>query len=300
MNTTLKTHPFLQTEIHTTFRSHYSTLQAILARTLPHLVPPNSLSPHPYIHSLLSLAPLYLSLETSYHSISLRAHQYPSLTIEFFRLFPAGVLRRDRFYNDLATLLGEEGEWRLEVARERGSMVEFGERMERAMKSRPHVILAYAWILYLPLLNAGWVKGQLVAARERRWRLNPYLLPAERREERGLEVWCFERGAERMKEEFGRRLGALEGVISEQQRKEVLEEARALLGFCTRLANEVEREVRRMNFRKEGRVEAAVAGSVAIITHELPYWIWAVVMAVAGWVTQSKGYRFITGKRRQA
>ena len=179
-------------------------------------------------------------------------------------------------------------------------MVEFGERMERAMKSRPHVILAYAWILYLPLLNAGWVRGQLMAARERRWRLNPYLLPAERRAERGLEVWCFGRGEEGMKEEFGRRLGALEVVLSEEQRKEVLEEARTLLGFCTRLAKEVEREVRRMNVRREGRVGAAVAGSIAMITHELPYWIWAVVMAVAGWVTQSKGYRFITGKRRQA
>jgi hypothetical protein len=170
--------------------------------------------------------------------------------------------------------------------------------MERAIKSRPHVILAYAWILYLPLLNAGWVRGQLIAAREKwtYWGLNPYFIPAERREERGLESLCFEGGEEGIKEEFRRRLGALEVVLSEEQRKEVLVEAEDLLDLCTTLAKEVEREVRRMTLKKQGRVGAAVAGTIAIITRDLPLLIWALVIAVAGWITQL----FTTGKRRQA
>jgi heme oxygenase len=84
-----------------------------------------------------------------------------------FLLLPS-LLRSSVLRHDIKALTGtseDEIEERLEKVSKHGNLADFVEHMEESIGRKPHVILAYAWVLYMALFSGGRIlRGILQAA----------------------------------------------------------------------------------------------------------------------------------------
>jgi heme oxygenase len=211
-------------------------------------------------------------------------------------LRPHGLRRTDRLRRDLATLAGirsDEVDGFLAAHRSDAAQA-FVEHIEAVVAERPHVLVAYAFVLYMAIFSGGrWIRSVLASAGPGFWSAaaaaatepgrgavstcsppgSPELLAAawlgtsvheklrtfsreqqERYERLGLSFWFWsslEDGLD-IKAEFKRRLDGIERLLTEDMRREVVEEAREVFVRCESLVGELDELVGRQGEVVEG------------------------------------------------
>lgn len=223
--------------------------------------------------------------ETSLDKGTLTHRQTIRLLCALRNLRPDGILRSARLQNDLAALLAISLDEVDELLKQTGDQNHnlfspaaeaFIDHIEKVTAEKPHVMIAYAFVLYMAIFSGGrWIRSVLSSAGDAFWlqerakkgeklpepleelestssKSNTILLaptPATqvRLEKLGLSFWFFQSPTDGLdiKAEFKSRLDALEPLLTVEQRSDVVEEARVILERCESLVSDLDERVGR-------------------------------------------------------
>ncbi|KAK5456200.1 hypothetical protein LTS15_005519 [Exophiala xenobiotica] len=108
----------------------------------------------------------------------------------------------------------------------------FASRITAILSAKPHVLLAYAWAMYLALFNGGrWIRRQLVSPGSNFWKADAF----------PLSFWYFGDGSgedtedEALKLRFKDSLLAASSLLTEAEKEDVIEEAKGLFDMCSEM-----------------------------------------------------------------
>ena len=172
-------------------RSIHAKLNKLIIAQLPLALPPRSSDPSLYISGLLHIAPIYITFEALWKNI-LDAPSIPELETPnpeadglldngnqayntegsngseslictqlhtlLGRLRLPGLMRSSRLKADIRDLTGwpeHVVEEELKSVSQTGRLGDFTRHIKRAVEHRPHVLLAYSYIMYMALFAGG-------------------------------------------------------------------------------------------------------------------------------------------------
>jgi heme oxygenase len=172
--------------------------------------------------------------------------------LSFLRdLRPVGLARSARLRADLEALTGlSETDLSVLLATYPGNKVEeYCAHIRSAVSKRPHALVAYAWCYYMAVFSGGrWIRGELTTAPVEFWRsaaqaigkgAEPGDAPLS---ERGLSLWNFdgEQDGEDIKAEFKARLAEADIFFTDEERVDVIEEAKQIFVRSAQLVEELD------------------------------------------------------------
>ncbi|EFY91816.1 hypothetical protein MAC_02101 [Metarhizium acridum CQMa 102] len=173
-------------------RSIHARLNKLIIERLPLALPPQAGDPFVYASGLLHIAPIYTtfesiwsvivhgSLEYSEHGQGDSGGSKPSKPVVSDQLremlnalYIPGLMRADRLVADIQSMAG----WtdaatreQLEMTSKTGHLAEVVSHIKRAIKNKPHVLLAYSYIMYMALFAGGrFIRATLESAGKEFW-----------------------------------------------------------------------------------------------------------------------------------
>jgi heme oxygenase len=167
-------------------------------------------------------------------------------------LRPVGLARSARLRADLETLTGLNAtDLSVLLATYPGDKVEeYCAHIRLAVAKRPHALVAYAWCYYMAVFSGGrWIRGELTKAPDPFWRSAAQAIGkgTEAGEpplsERGLSLWNFdgEQDGEDIKAQFKARLADADVLFTDEERVDVIEEAKQIFVRSAQLVEELDR-----------------------------------------------------------
>lgn len=174
----------------------------------------------------------------------------------------------------------------------------FLEHFDQTCALKPHILIAYAWVMYMALFNGGrWIRAQLLAARNSSWDSGSVAGSVAIDEPQGLSFWHFLGGddGEDIKNEFKARLNDIEDLLNDEQRRDVIEEAQSIFKHCTLLVGELDKIVAARPTQVRPRPPA---WSELWIKHPLPLGIAEVIHALLVWIATCRWYSWIVVRGR--
>lgn len=171
----------------------------------------------------------------------------PQLAAFLSSLRPQGLPRSRRLKTDLGYLLDlHPTDLDVLLAKYPGDKVAaFCAHIRKTVHEKPWTLVAYAWCFYMAVFSGGrWIRGGLLRAGDSFW---PSTTKGEAvaLQERGLSFWHFAgpHDGEDIKAEFKLRLEEAEHLFSDDQRVDVIEEAKAIFQLCADLVYELDETV---------------------------------------------------------
>lgn len=143
------------------------------------------------------------------------------------------------------------------------------ERITQNIRSKPHKLIAYSWILYMALFNGGrWIRGQLQCAGPEFW--NAATLPESID---CLSFWDFddEKDGEDIKCDFKRRIEKISELLSTAERVDIVAEAVLVFQMCQSLVDQLDELVQ---LQKTSESATPVTNSVGSISQSKVTWSW--------------------------
>ncbi|KAK3325659.1 hypothetical protein B0H66DRAFT_599810 [Apodospora peruviana] len=176
-------------------RSVHTKLNKNLLLRLPLAIPPAATTPSVYVSGLLHIAPIYIAFESlwqdalDYNSSSVDQSrprfpfdysdsnaQRPACTDERIRslldyLRLPELERSSNLRADIRSITGwSEDVVDVEIRLVASRMEHFISHIKRSVDRHPHVLLAYAWVLYMALFSGGrYIRGSLEDAGGKFW-----------------------------------------------------------------------------------------------------------------------------------
>lgn len=186
--------PSLSDRINIATRSLHTQLNRLILLRLPLALPPTSTNPSKYVSGLLHIAPIYITFESLWQSIldepyeaeeaqpslhNIWAAERPKLepisdsatTDPFFvrktcsrthcllsGLQLPGLPRAERLRTDIRVLTSTSAykvQEQLAAVSQHGKLAEFLAHTKRSVEANPHVLMAYAWVMYMALFSGG-------------------------------------------------------------------------------------------------------------------------------------------------
>lgn len=249
--------PSISAEINTATRKQHTELNRLIIERLPLALPTTSHDPAVLAQGLAAFAQIFFAFEEVWQSIEDgshalnkydpdKAHEYDVCsTLAFLR--PAGLARSERLRRDLAHLAKRTGKHVMPGSYEKA----LAQRIHDTISSKPHVLLAYAWVMYMAIFSGGrWIRQQLTNAGPDFWMGELGTAVAEKQEKVELPGFSFlsfdgDDDGEDLKADFKARLADTEVLLTEQERQEVVDEAQELFGHCIQLVGELDRKLAR-------------------------------------------------------
>lgn len=164
----------------------HAQLNRLILLRLPLALPPYTTNPSIYVSGILHIAPIYITFESLWQTIidapslprsredeqarpSSPSDRSGSLDSQSSKacsriqsllshLLLPGLLRSGRLQADIRTLTGTPDhkiEEQLRTVAENGRLAEFIAHTKQSVQANPHVLLAYAWVLYMALFSGG-------------------------------------------------------------------------------------------------------------------------------------------------
>ncbi|KAK1828276.1 hypothetical protein QBC39DRAFT_265378 [Podospora conica] len=254
--TTPTARPRLGDLINSATRTTHTHLNKTILSRLPLALPPSTTTPDLYTTGLLHIAPIYLLFESlwlnlvspttpppppylSPSAIALFPHDLspspspppptppptcpPHIHQILTNLLPPSLPRTPSLHADLTLLLaGAPPATPLRLPPLTSPrLAAFLSHTRRSVASRPHVLLAYAWVLYMALFSGGrFILATLESAGPEFWSgsspLSFFRFPGENN------------GEDEVKGAFKARLAELEAGLSEREVEQVVQEARCV------------------------------------------------------------------------
>lgn len=263
-------------------RQVHTHLNRLIINRLPLALPPNTGDPAIYATGLLHFANIYVTFESAWIQALERPPKRISRILE--QLHIPQLLRTARLKKDLATLLSlppHEVDNRLDDAQASPHLIAFINHITFIIAQKPHVIIAYAWVMYMALFNGGrWIRTQLISARDSAWTLpssKTISFSADSKHERALSFWHFPgpHDGEDIKNEFKSRLDEVESQLTLEERQDIVGEARVVFENCALLVGELDEIL-------AAKQKATPSDSMAILLkHILPMGMTDLVTALA-------------------
>ncbi|KAJ4255440.1 hypothetical protein NW762_009435 [Fusarium torreyae] len=189
-------------------RSVHAKLNKLIIARLPLALPPLATDSSAYITGLLHVTPIYIAFETLWRDIldsglpvdvdgkegdccdpdtipqSSAETAFPTSDIHKLsncsrmqsllqQLYLPGLMRSDRLKADIANLTGWSNstvEEQLQLVEQNGRLRDFIQHIQRTIQNRPHVLLAYSYILFMALFAGGrFIRATLESAGDDFW-----------------------------------------------------------------------------------------------------------------------------------
>ncbi|KAJ4987680.1 hypothetical protein SVAN01_06847 [Stagonosporopsis vannaccii] len=168
----------------------------------------------------------------------------PQLAAFLSTLRPRGLPRSGRLKRDLEYLLGlHPTDLEVLLSKYPGDKVAaFCTHIRKSVHEKPWVLVAYAWCFYMAVFSGGrWIRAGLLRAGDNFWP-SAHENDGISLEERGLSFWHFfgPHDGEDIKAEFKLRLEEAEHLFSNDQRIDVIEEAKNIFQLCAEVVYELD------------------------------------------------------------
>lgn len=264
-------------------RSIHTKLNKLIISRLPLAIPPQARDPSNYVSGLLHIGPIYDTFESAWRALleltaaeehgdltnahscegckpSSGVHHIPN-TLDaphpavicsrvqslLRHLHTTDLERVECLKQDIASMTGWAPgllEERLNSTAESPFLSAFLEHIRRSVQERPHVLLAYAWVLYMALFSGGtFIKGTLARIDPNFWTANlmtsnsskgPDILP--------LHFFTFSAANDgiEIKLAFKKRLSESELLLTEKEWDDVVSEAKRIFEYMAELVGELD------------------------------------------------------------
>ncbi|PGG99098.1 hypothetical protein GX51_06438 [Blastomyces parvus] len=287
----------LSKEIFDAIRDHHTSFGSLVAKRVPLCLPPRTDTPALYAFGISRFAEIYFAFEEAWLS---QLSQLPSVSstgspdeyeiLDSFvnddrgrirnilsQLYIPELLRSEKLRSDLRALgwsSGTEDTSQDTPSDDNDSSnnkdddydaygnaaTAFAAHIKSATAEHPHLIMVYAWIMYLILLNGGRrIRTKLAAGGHDFWKTNPVATEhgdGDSGIPNGLTFWFFHRDDkdlyddEGIKQEFKARLHSASNLLSVSERAQIIVEAVNIFRHCSRIIAEIDVEVERAGIGK--------------------------------------------------
>ncbi|KAK2593708.1 hypothetical protein QQS21_008573 [Conoideocrella luteorostrata] len=265
-------------------RPIHAKLNKLIIARLPLVLPPHAASPFVYASGLLHIAPIYQTFESVWSDIisgsvdhalprepsdlsgmsSAGRDEFPkpdvstALLETLDMLYLPGLMRTDSLVADIRSMTAwseDKTREQLDVVSKIGRLAEFVKHIRRAIRSKPHVLLAYSYIMFMALFSGGrFIRATLESAGNEFWdEPCPVIPTASQRSEReggkvttkltaqpqqpgfspqtvhGISLQFFQfdtpLDGEDLKNDFKQRLADAEESLSNREKHDIVQEA---------------------------------------------------------------------------
>ncbi|TRX95381.1 hypothetical protein FHL15_003712 [Xylaria flabelliformis] len=265
----------LSNSINAATRPAHTKLNKLVISRLRLALPPLADDASQYVSGLLHIAPIYMGFESLWRAIlespevknsndespadSSDAHLQPTFDARIHSLLAnlhfEGLQRSQALHQDLITLTGWSTRTlteQLNHASESPVLGDFLSHTRDSVEKSPHVLLAYAWVLYMALFSGGrFIRASLESIHPAFW------IPASAQQPTSttfpsaagagagalpLNFFRFDTlvDGEDLKLEFKQRLLNAEGLITESEREDIVREAGCIFDYMIRLVGELD------------------------------------------------------------
>jgi heme oxygenase len=280
--------PTLQEELALAIRHEHTALNQLLSTRLPLCLPPHTSDPFIYAQGLCVVRHLYTGFEYAWETLLSQPPSDDSSTPTPSYLHTLRTpklsrhLRLSRDVHDLSQQLGPQRTIQLEKLI--GATIHFHKSTFTLNLQHPHLILAYAWTLYLAIFNGGrFIRAELEKAGSGFWGGSPD------KRDWPLEFFNFagKEDGNDVEREFKRRFDVVGEELSREEKDEVVAEAKRIFGVFEEVVRELDRRV----VDGEGYGGALLVGRMTLgSVLRSPV---ALVGGVLGWVC--KGWWMVVG-----
>ncbi|OAX81724.1 hypothetical protein ACJ72_03927 [Emergomyces africanus] len=301
----------LSKEIFDAIRDHHTSFGSLVAKRVPLCIPPRTDTPALYALGVSRFAEIYFAFEEVW---IFQLSQLPSFNgngspdeyeiLDSFvnddrgrirsilsQLYIPELLRSEKLRSDLRALgwssgmensgLGNTNDDNTSNEEDNpygNAATAFAAHIKSATEEHPHLIMVYAWIMYLILLNGGRrIRTKLAAGGHDFWKGG-----TESSEDgscscsgipNGLTFWFFHRDDndlyddEGIKQEFKKRLHSASNLLTVSERAQIIVEAVNIFRHCSRIVAEIDVEVERAGIGKTlgssyGRTSSRILPSI--------------------------------------
>lgn len=261
--------PSLSAEINRATRKHHTELNRLIIERLPLALPPHATQPDVLGQGLASFAHIFFAfeqvwktIEDGQHALSKydpdKSHEYDVVgSLAFLR--PSGLARSQALRADLQAIIKRTRQYVTTRAVGR----ELGNRVKAQVDAKPHLLITYAWVMYMAIFSGGrWIRQQLAQAGGDFWvgsdipnwptlpdnelDDSPEVQEEKRSDPPGFSFLYFPESGEDgedIKAEFKSRLAESEALLTDEERAEVVEAAQGLFDDCIGLVRELDEAV---------------------------------------------------------
>ncbi|KAM0286001.1 hypothetical protein ACHAQH_001190 [Verticillium albo-atrum] len=245
----------LPDSINAATRTIHAKLNKLIIARLPLSLPPHAQDPSTYASGLLHIAPIYITFESWWHGL-VNAPPAPGADANIDRLhkllsniyFP-DLMRADRLRADIAQLMGwspDTVNQKLDTVARHGSLADFLRHISRALENRPHVLIAYAYILFMALFAGGrFIRAMLESVdtsvpNPGFWNRRP--IPTAPGDPLPLAFFRFDSptDGEDLKRDFKASLVSIEPLLSAHDRHDIVQEAICIFDNMLRLVGQLD------------------------------------------------------------
>ena len=251
--------PTLPDVVRVATRKQHGILNHMIIHRLPQALPPNAESPLLLGIGLVSFTRIITFFESEWtHLIrdvkqtpaSARGHDF-EIRKWLAELRPAGLLRSERIRADLRHLRDVAGSKVFDVPT---AGEEWLFQMRALMRTHPHVLVAFAWVMYMAIFSGGrWIRHELAKAGAGFWTNQPETFYDEKGgqapllELPGFTFLSFDGkqdGAD-IKALFKSRLEKGDVLLTEQEKREIVDVSQQLFDHCIFLVRHLDQMVMR-------------------------------------------------------
>lgn len=252
----------LSTRINTATRTTHTQLNRLIIARLPLALPPHTTNPSTYVSILLHVTPIYTTFESLWNEVLDSPDYAERIRSVLSALKLPGLARSQALLGDISGVSGlcmKQIQIQLQDESQISSRLSiFLEHIRKTVPEKPHIILAYTWILYMALFSGGrYIRATLKNARKDFWMDTPMstslqptknhnLTPKsdDRTGKEGLEFFHFPgvEDGEDIKQEFKRRFFEVEKELNQRQKEEIVQEAQRIFLFLLDMMGELDQK----------------------------------------------------------
>jgi heme oxygenase len=207
----------LQEELQYAIRHDHLIINHLISSRMPLCLPPKADNPLRFALGLTAFAHLYTSFEYAWETITSQSSKPPVYLLDLETSGLTRHLRLSRDLHDLEKLVGSSGAKRMQEIK--NQTVQFHRTIFRLCQDNPHLILAWAWTMYLAIFNGGrYIRAGLEDAGDDFWGTKTY----------PLEFWNFEGkdDGEKIHNAFKENFDEAAKHLTRKQKDEVIAEAK--------------------------------------------------------------------------
>lgn len=244
---TASQNPPIAKEINAATQSLHTELNRLITERLPLGLPPHASSPSRYAAGLRRFSIIFFAFEHAFSIVAENASK--SQTDDHRRavsrwvadLAPSGMRRTDRLRADLE---------HLHLLGHGGMPPAYGEvTLDKLMVDvvqKPHLLVAYSWVMYMAIFSGGrWIRQQLASAGSAFWldfdeAASVHIDPLP-----GFSFLSFDTDddGEGLKSAFKEHLTAADGLLTAEERQEVVATGEDVFRQCIQIVEQIDRDV---------------------------------------------------------
>jgi len=180
-------------------------------------------------------------------------------------LVPSGLWRSQRLKDDISNLTKTFKVDKTGCVNDQAKA--FTTHIHFAARDKPHVLLAYGWVMYMATFSGGrWIRQQLQDAGPGFWRVSETLRSETRDVTPGVSFLSFagDKDGEDIKTAFKTQLAKADVLLTPEEKQEVVDEAKTIFENCIAMVEELDRRLDTAT-RLEDAKDESTLGSVGLL-----------------------------------